>query len=299
MARSFDFAVVKIVPDPLRDEALNAAVVVLLPDGLEVHVAPNPERLRAIAPAFTSEVLDHLASALRNVDQKSASTTDRLGILRRLPGVLISEPGTLQSENDAELRSHISGLVNRLLSPVRLPLQKPTVKTTALIRELAKVFRREKLLGHDEDALKQHKIIRNHPISPDGSIKADFVAKNSAYHVTETVDLRTPGELTMVRVKDIAVAAVTLDEAKRKLGRRTQRYFVYAATSAEERRARGFLDVAEHHAEHVFNYSSHDDRSHYLDFMLSALRGDLASKARQDDGRVSRPPRRRVSRKRR
>lgn len=282
MAHSSDYAVVKIVPDPLRDEALNAAIVVFRPDGLDVHVTPSPERLRAVAPAITSETLDDLAAALKNVDESEQSTARRLTNLRGLPGVVVSEPGTVQGQNEAELNKNVVGLVSRLLTPIRLSFRPPLMKATALTRELAKVFKREKLLGRGEDALRQHKIVRNLTLSDDGTISADFVARNSAFHVTETVDLRTPGELTTVRLKDIAVAALTLDEAKRKLGRKTQRYLVYAATATEERRASGFLGVAEHHAEYVFNYSSRDDRTHYFDFMFAALRGDLASRVRRD-----------------
>jgi hypothetical protein len=46
MARSYDYAVVKVSPDPIRDEALNVAVAVLRPDRLDVCLTPNPERLR-------------------------------------------------------------------------------------------------------------------------------------------------------------------------------------------------------------------------------------------------------------
>jgi hypothetical protein len=99
-------------------------------------------------------------------------------------------------------------------------------------------------------------------------------------HVTETVDLRTEGDLSASRLKDIAVSAVTLDEAKRKYGKSTQRYFIYAGDRTAERQARGYLNAAEHHADHVFNFASRDDKAKYLDFVFAALRGDLAGSAR-------------------
>jgi hypothetical protein len=100
-------------------------------------------------------------------------------------------------------------------------------------------FKREKLLGHGDEAIDKHKVFRNIPATSDGLLRADFVAKTRKMHVTETVDLRTDGDLSIGRMKDIAVAAVTLDEAKRFFGRNTQRYFIYAAKSAAERQARG------------------------------------------------------------
>lgn len=123
-------------------------------------------------------------------------------------------------------------------------------------------------------------VVRNVPVSPDGSLRADFVAKNRAMHVTETVDLRNPGGLTPGRPKDIAVAAVTLDEAKRQFGRRTKRYLVYAGSAAAEKQARGYLLAAEHHAEEIFNFASRNDRARYLDNIFATLRGDLAGVAR-------------------
>ena len=111
-------------------------------------------------------------------------------------------------------------------------------------------------------------------------MRADFVAKNRVIHVTETTDLRAAGDISASRLKDIAVAAVTLDEAKRKFGPRTQRYFVYAGSASAEKQARGYLRAAEHHAERVFNFASRNDRASYLDHIYAALRNDIAGVAR-------------------
>jgi len=280
MARSYDFVVVKLVPDAVRDESLNVAVIVLGSEKLTVRVTPNPERLHAIAPRLMSDTLDELKKSLEALDITGVPLTERLAQLRRLPGIVISEPGTLHAENAAELSNHIDSLVARLLTTVRAPAPLAAPKTTALIQELSKTFRKEKLLGRGDEDLSKHKVVRNFAVSSDGSLRADFVAKNRFMHVTETVDLRTSGELTASRLKDIAVAAVTLDEAKRKFGRRTQRYFVYAGSASAEKQARGYLHAAEFHAEEVFNFSSKGDRAAYLDHIFAALRHDLAGVAR-------------------
>jgi hypothetical protein len=280
MARSYNFAVVKFTPDAIRDEALNAAIVILGADSLDVRVTPNPERLRAIAPKLVPDTLDELKKSLESLDIKDLPIEERIAQLRRLPGIIISEPGTLHAENETELRGHIDNLVNRLLTTVRAPTALAVQKATALVQELSKTFRKEKLLGRGDEDLAKHKIVRNVPVSADGSLRADFVAKNRVMHVTETADLRTLGDISASRLKDIAVAAVTLDEAKRKFGRRTQRYFVYAGSASAEKQARGYLRAAEHHAEKVFNFSSRIDRAAYLDHIYAVLRHDLAGVAR-------------------
>jgi Protein of unknown function (DUF3037) len=280
MPRSYDFAVVKFVPDAIRDESLNAAIIIFGPNGLDVRVTPNPERLHLIAPRFAPETLDELKKSLENLDVTNLPVTERLHQLRRLPGIIISEPGTVNVENASELNILVDSLVSRLLTSVRAPALHAPPKATALVQELSKTFRREKLLGRGDEDLLKHKVVRNVAISADGSLRADFVAKNRFMHVTETADLRTPGELTIARLKDIAVAAMTLDEAKRKFGRKTQRYFVYAGSSTAEKQARGYLRAAEHHAERVFNFASKNDRAAYLDFIYAALRQDLAGVAR-------------------
>jgi hypothetical protein len=279
MARSCDFAVVKIAPDPIRDEALNGAIVVFRTEGLEVHLTPNPERLRTVVPSLSADSLDELSSALRALDMPDLSTADRIQRLRSLPGVTVSDHGTLLGEGDDQLQARVREVVSRMLTAMRAP-SLPAPKITHLTKELVSTFKREKLLGRRGEAIEQHKIVRNVPVSADGTLRADFVAKNRKMHVTETVDLRTEGELTTARMKDIAVAALTLDEARRHFGKSTQRYFIYAARSPAERQAQGYLRAAEHHAEHVFNFASRDDRAAYLDFMFEALRGDIAGSAR-------------------
>ncbi len=285
MARSFDFAIVKIAPDPIRDETLNGAVVIFRPDRLEVCVTPNPERLRAIAPSLQTQGLDELSASLKTIDDPNLSTAERLQRLRRMPGITVSEPGTLYGETEDELMVHVGELVTRMLSTVRAQAFTAAPKITRLTKELSRTFSREKLLGRGEDAINQHKIVRNVSVSSDGKLRADFAARNKVMHITETVDLRTGGEVSTARMKDIAVAAMTLDEAKRAFGRSTQRYFIYAGGASAERQARGFLQAAEHYADHVFNYSSRDDRASYLDFMFTALRGDLAARQVGNDSR--------------
>jgi hypothetical protein len=98
MAHSYDYAVVKVSPDPIRDEALNVAVAVLRPDRLDVCVTPNPERLRAIAPGLHREVLEELSTSLRTVDAPNLSTAERIERLRHLPGISVSDPGTLHGK---------------------------------------------------------------------------------------------------------------------------------------------------------------------------------------------------------
>jgi hypothetical protein len=281
MAHSCDFAVVKIAPDPIRDEVLNGAVVVFRPQQLDVCLTPNPERLRTIAPTLHPDGLQDLSASLRALDDPNLTTDERVARLRGVPGISVSDPGTLFGDSESELNKHIQDIVSRLLTAVRAPVAIVPAKSTQLTKELARIFQREKLLARGDDRLTRHKIVRNVAVSSDGSLRADFVAKNRKMHVTETVDLRVDHDLTVARLKDIAVAAMTLDEAKRTFGRSTQRYFIYAGTAAAERQAKGFLQAAEHHAEHTFNFASRDDRARYLDFMFSALRGDLAGSARE------------------
>jgi Protein of unknown function (DUF3037) len=107
MARSYNFAVLKFVPDAIREESLNVAIIVLGADGLDVRVTPNPERLHAIAPRLMFDTLEELKKSLENLDVVGLPLAERLAQLRRLPGVVISEPGVLHAANTAELNNHI------------------------------------------------------------------------------------------------------------------------------------------------------------------------------------------------
>ena len=125
MARSCDFVIVKFVPDAIREESLNAAIVVLGTDGLDVRVTPNPERLRVIAPHVAPQALDELKKSLISLDDVTLPITERIERFRRLPGVSISEPGTIQVDSRADLDRNIDSLVGRLLTTVRAPLSRP------------------------------------------------------------------------------------------------------------------------------------------------------------------------------
>ena len=69
MAKPFEYALLRIVPRPEREEFVNAGVVLYCPAlrFLSAHVHLDPERLRALNPKLDSEaVLAHL-EAVRTV----------------------------------------------------------------------------------------------------------------------------------------------------------------------------------------------------------------------------------------
>jgi hypothetical protein len=61
MAHSYDYAVVKVSPDPIRDEALNVAVAVLRPDRLDVCVTLTRSGYARSRQAFTAKLLRNSA----------------------------------------------------------------------------------------------------------------------------------------------------------------------------------------------------------------------------------------------
>lgn len=66
--RSFDYAVIRIVPRPEREEFVNAGVILfcLADDYLAARVHLDPERLRALWPALDPEILrEHLEAIPR------------------------------------------------------------------------------------------------------------------------------------------------------------------------------------------------------------------------------------------
>ena len=111
--------------------------------------------------------------------------------------------------------------------------------------------------------LDSHRIISNYEIAE--GLEADFLLKNGAMHVIETVDASDDHTSARKIVSDIAVSALVLEQARMTFGENAARSnLVYDASSTLERIATPSLDAAAHQGAVLVNWASGDDRRRYI-----------------------------------
>jgi hypothetical protein len=92
-------------------------------------------------------------------------------------------------------------------------------------------------------------------------LSADFVLKNGAMHVMETVDASGDEFAPRRIVSDIAVSALVLEQSRMTFGENgTTTRIIYEASAAAERIAMPSLSAAAHQGADLVNWASQDDR---------------------------------------
>ena len=148
--------------------------------------------------------------------------------------------------------------MNLLVDPEAAPA-KLVKKRTKLSTAFKAALRIERVLARKGESLSAHRVVSNVQIAE--GLAADFVLKNGAMHIIETVDASSDEATLRKVVSDIAVSALVLEQARMTFGAsNTKARLVYDASSIMERIALPSLEAAAHQGAELVNWASHDDR---------------------------------------
>jgi hypothetical protein len=134
------------------------------------------------------------------------------------------------------------------------------------------------LAQRDED-LSAHRVVSNVELGT--GLVADFVLKNGAMHVIETVDACSESATGIRAVKDVALSALTIEQARISYGEeQTVGRLIYSASSQAESLLTSALQAAEHQKIELINWASGDDRRRLLT-TIASLADPLPKKGRK------------------
>jgi hypothetical protein len=276
MARSFKFAIARFTSGGSRDERLNVGIVVGHGAEVDVRLAKNLGKLRAISTAIDANVVSELLQNM--VDISSQDTADALSVLisENDGPIAFSELGEFVADTAAAYEERVSSILKALVE-AEPSTPRSREKRSRLLTSVKSVFRKERVLAQRGEDLLSHRVVPKYQV--DNGLVADFVLKNGAMHVVETVD--ATGDEAQVRkaVAEIGVAALVLEASRMKFGQSTTTQLVYAASPALERIAEPALLAAQHQGAKLINWESNADRESFV-HMMSQLATPVPRKRR-------------------
>lgn len=279
MTGTFEYSVVR-VEERHRGERLNAGIVVFRSDQIDVRLPRRLDRLRALSGALDVEqirldLIDLSQADIHARATASYSISERIRIISALTPFEFSEPGIFAAHNADSYEQSIARLMRLLVEP-EAPIAKMVKKRTRLSSAFKAALRAERVLARKGEGLSAHRIVSNVQIA-DG-LSADFVLKNGAMHVIETVDASSEDVSLRKVVSDIAVSALVLEQARMTFGQSsTKSKLVYDASASVEKQAQASLQAAAHQGVELVNWASLDDRNRLL-VNLSGLAQPIPTK---------------------
>jgi hypothetical protein len=246
-------------------------IVVLGEADIDVHLPKSLKKLQAMSSALSENSVREAAASLHAIDAfvrpLCSADSDRLAKLAELSPFDFSDTGEFFAHSQESYDIEIQRLLRRLVEPEPAPV-KLRYKSSPLLSMVKRAFRQERVMAKKGEDLSTHRVIAGLQLAE--GFSADLVLKNGAMHVIETVDASNPDSALKKIVSDIAVSALTIEQARILFGENdTKGRLVYHASSGTETAATPALEAAAHQGIELINWASDDDKNKFINTISS------------------------------
>lgn len=263
MARCYKFCLLAFDAPAPRNERLNIGLVVFLDGRLDVRLLRSLRKLSALSLAFNEESIRLAAQNLSRLDTQLSEPGDgpeeRLSQLDAMSPFRFSPMAHFIAPSAAVYEEEVALILRTFVEPEPAPRGPIRGKATALTASLRKAFRSDRILAAKGEDLEAHRVVTNVELAT--GLVADFVLKNGAMHVFETVDASSENISVVTVAKNVGLAALTIEQARICYGEEvTVPRLVYQASAQSEALVGPALHAAEHQGVELINWASADDQ---------------------------------------
>ncbi|MEN9923956.1 MAG: hypothetical protein RL268_82 [Pseudomonadota bacterium] len=272
MNKALQYSLVRYQPHVTRHEVVNIGVVLFTPQGPELHLASQLNKLTALDPNLSLQQVHDQVESMRETltllhrsgmepEQATAFLSKGMAGPSCMPCGMLDPEGRSLDDLAQELLQEL------VLPPTRKRVTVSKTSSSRLHTELRQLFQRAGMLGKEPSDIARHKVVPHFPIDPDVGLFAEFALRNGRLHVTETVDFT---------VKDVAAKkreaeskTLVLLQALETVGQSDLRRHV-VVSGAQVKAAQASIALLSRHADDVFVRESQADWRRYMDLMSEA-----------------------------
>lgn len=264
----YPFSILRATPDLRRGETVNIGIVVFLPDRLDVRLLPNLHKVRAIDPRVDIARLEALPEELDAICRHAGEAEHRHALLTGLGTIAVSDLGYIKCLAD-DYEHEITAVERDLITPPSR--QRQPSSGSRLVRTMKTQFGHMHLLAAKAGDIDQHKVVAHFPVAAEQNLYADFMIRNSQWHITETLDLRVkPESVRTAKFKQACEKAVTLDQACNHLDGKVSPVVVIAADDETLEIAQQHINLLSNYTDRIYNYLDADERAAYFERIQTA-----------------------------
>ena len=271
--RIYNFAIVRVSPDPRRGELVNIGIVVFLRHKIDVRILESLEKVHALHGDMDLSELRGLPDRLAHYAKARRSVADRYALIRSVGMVELSQLGQFRAVSDADYERSIAQIITRLVRPT-IALREKVIPQSRLFVQVKKLMREAKIFGRHQDDIGNHKVVQHYPLAPEKGLYADFAGRNSKMYVTETIDYRVDRGIGGAKFNESAKAAFVLRESQTRFSD-SRRILLFAASPDVEAQVRPHLKLLGEFATDFVNFESAADRALYVHQLAIAFNGEL------------------------
>lgn len=267
MAETAKYAVVRLDAPASRGERLNVGLLVFQDSGLDIRLGRRLDKVKAISASLDIDILRQNIMELQHIDESfradgHSSARIRYQYVCGLGLASLSSLSSFEYTSPYVYEDTIARLLESLVEPEPAIVRvKP--KRSRLLSVIKMALKKERILGQPGDDLDYHQVIPEVKLAE--GLVADFILKNGAMHVIETIDASSDDAPRLKTMKDIGLSALTLEQARIVFNnQKTNGRLVYDASPSVETLISPALKAIEHQGAELINWRSADDRLRFL-----------------------------------
>lgn len=268
------YSLLTLRPDLERIDLLAVGVVALAEGEWRVYTLPSPEKLHAIDENYPQKRLTGMALNLTQLFSDECSTLEEARALlqqHRSSASMHAFEGQFSYDTEQDFQRQVQAIMNESVLPMSAEVQAvadiPRQGRQRLRARLRRQFEHMGILGKGTSDIDSHKVVRNFPISIKHGLVAEFALKNSAMHLTETVDFEVVEEGMREKIFEAQAKCLVMRAAIDNFGKATQCHFVIAGGGGV--RVARSVDLLSS-AGTLYSLESSVDMENYFDAMARA-----------------------------
>lgn len=259
----FDYAIIKYMPNPKRGEIINIGLIIFKPTTIDVRVLAVAHKAALLDGMTTDDNIFKIKDSFEELAKLANSPKNNYELITSCSkSIFLSDKAYFSINTLNEYEEKIQSLLNILVKPI--PKKTKTTKTPRLQAQIKETFQRMSLLGESAIDIENHKVIANFLLEESTGLTADFVLKNTIYHVSQVIDYSVSDQKT--KYKETCLKTMGFIESK-KILKNTKGYLVFFATNSEEKGLISQLNLAQQYSDDMFNMMSHEDAIRYYQTM--------------------------------
>jgi len=225
-------------PDPERIDVLCVGVVAYAGDQWHIIALPSAQKIQAVFPEFSSPDLSAISANLPNLFSECASIGHAREFLAKTRSAIQLDEfeGSFVFDSEAEFNQHMQAIMEESVLPRGHDSRHELVRKKARPRlraQLRRQFERMNIFGKTAEAINDHKIVSQYPISAKHGLYAEFALKNSVMNITETIDFDVVDELMRNKTFEAQAKCLVMRAAVESFGDNTKRHIVVSGGGSD------------------------------------------------------------------
>lgn len=265
----FDYSLIRYMPNPKRGEIVNLGLVIFNSTDIDIRMLKSLSKVQMLDGKTHKEDIEEFETALKEFSTLASSDGNKYEILSSLKSsIYLSERGQFAIAHPNDYEAKVEHLFTDLVEPLKVKPRQKETKGRRLSTILRSKFNELDVLTKDPKGLAEHKIVQDYVINTKSGLRADFIAKNGAYHLSEVIDFNVRENQS--KIQETTLKVMTFLEGKKELGD-VKCYFVYYADSEKRRDIKSQLSLAKEYSDYLVNMASKQDEKSYFDAMKKAV----------------------------